>query len=118
MSIEIGETALAFFKASNRTVGTFLPIKSPDRSPLPDKPDYAGLLTFGGLRYTEDPTELEGIDLYGKAATLYVSEGVDVDHDFEPLYIVDPDKRKKVSELKKLCANSRARSSRRAIACS
>ena len=30
--------------------------------------------------------------------------GVDVDHDFEPLYIVDPDKRKKVSELKKLLA--------------
>ncbi|HEY8703467.1 MAG TPA: toprim domain-containing protein, partial [Gaiellaceae bacterium] len=28
--------------------------------------------------------------------------GVDVEHDFEPLYIVDPDKRKKVSELKKL----------------
>ena len=27
--------------------------------------------------------------------------GVDVEHDFEPLYIVDPDKKKKVSELKK-----------------
>ena len=24
-----------------------------------DKPDYAGLLTFGGLPYTEDPAELE-----------------------------------------------------------
>jgi DNA topoisomerase-1 len=32
--------------------------------------------------------------------------GVDVDHEFEPLYIVDPDKRKKVSELKKLLAAS------------
>jgi DNA topoisomerase-1 len=32
--------------------------------------------------------------------------GVDVDHDFAPLYIVDPDKRKKVSELKKLVAGS------------
>jgi len=32
--------------------------------------------------------------------------GVDVDHEFEPLYIVDPDKRKKVSELKKLLAGS------------
>src|SRR5947208_5840367 len=32
--------------------------------------------------------------------------GVDVDHDFEPLYIVDPDKRKKVGELKKLLAGS------------
>ena len=27
------------------------------------KPDYAGLLTFGGLPYTEDPAELEGVDL-------------------------------------------------------
>jgi agmatinase len=29
---------------------------------LPDKPDYAGLLTFGGLPYTEDPAELTGVD--------------------------------------------------------
>src|SRR5436309_4225887 len=28
--------------------------------------------------------------------------GVDVDHDFRPLYVVDPDKKKKVGELKKL----------------
>jgi agmatinase len=27
------------------------------------KPDYAGLLTFGGLPYTQDPAELEGIDV-------------------------------------------------------
>src|SRR4051795_7299880 len=32
--------------------------------------------------------------------------GVDVDHDFEPLYIIDPDKKKKVSELKKLLKES------------
>ncbi|HET6945894.1 MAG TPA: toprim domain-containing protein, partial [Gaiellaceae bacterium] len=32
--------------------------------------------------------------------------GVDVDHDFHPLYIVDPDKKKKVSELKKLLKDS------------
>jgi DNA topoisomerase-1 len=32
--------------------------------------------------------------------------GVDVDHDFEPLYVVDPDKKKKVSELRKLLAGS------------
>ncbi len=29
---------------------------------LPDKPDYAGLLTFSGLPYTEDPAELVGVD--------------------------------------------------------
>ncbi len=27
------------------------------------KPDYAGLLTFGGLPYTEDPAELQGVDV-------------------------------------------------------
>jgi agmatinase len=27
-----------------------------------EKPDYAGLLTFAGLRYTQDPAELEGVD--------------------------------------------------------
>jgi arginase family enzyme len=28
-----------------------------------EKPDFAGLLTFGGLPYTEDPAELAGIDV-------------------------------------------------------
>jgi DNA topoisomerase-1 len=32
--------------------------------------------------------------------------GVDIDHDFEPLYIVSPDKKSKVSELKKLLADA------------
>ncbi len=43
-------------------------------------------------------------DEYKKQA--WARLGVDVDHGFEPLYIVDPDKRKKVSELKKLLASS------------
>ena len=30
---------------------------------LPDKPDYAGLLTFGGVPFTQDPAELEGVDV-------------------------------------------------------
>ncbi|MGL6278503.1 MAG: agmatinase [Gaiella sp.] len=30
---------------------------------LPDKPDYAGLLTYSGLPYTEDPAELDGVDV-------------------------------------------------------
>ena len=28
-----------------------------------EKPDYAGLLTFGGLPYTQDAAELEGVDV-------------------------------------------------------
>ncbi|MEP6893162.1 MAG: agmatinase [Gaiellaceae bacterium] len=30
---------------------------------LPDKPDYAGLLTFGGAPYTQNPAELQGVDV-------------------------------------------------------
>ncbi len=30
---------------------------------LPDKPDYAGLLTFAGLPYTQDPVELANVDV-------------------------------------------------------
>jgi len=30
---------------------------------LGEKPDYAGLLTFGGLPYTQDPAELAGVDV-------------------------------------------------------
>jgi agmatinase len=30
---------------------------------LPDKPDYAGLLTYAGMPYTQDPTELDGVDV-------------------------------------------------------
>lgn len=30
---------------------------------LPDKPDYAGLLTYAGMPYTQDPAELDGIDI-------------------------------------------------------
>jgi agmatinase len=28
-----------------------------------EKPDYAGLLTFGGVPFTQDPAELEGVDV-------------------------------------------------------
>jgi arginase family enzyme len=30
---------------------------------LPDKPDYAGLLTYAGLPFTQDPAELAGVDV-------------------------------------------------------
>jgi agmatinase len=32
-------------------------------APHGEKPDYAGLLTFGGAPYTEDPAELAGVDV-------------------------------------------------------
>lgn len=30
---------------------------------LPEKPDYAGLLTYAGMPYTQDPAELAGVDV-------------------------------------------------------
>ena len=30
---------------------------------LPDKPDYAGLLTYAGMPYTQDPAQLAGVDV-------------------------------------------------------
>ena len=30
---------------------------------LPDKPDYAGLLTYADMPYTQDPTQLSGVDI-------------------------------------------------------
>jgi agmatinase len=30
---------------------------------LPDKPDYAGLLTYAGMPYTQDASELDGVDV-------------------------------------------------------
>jgi agmatinase len=34
-----------------------------ERHGLPDKPDYAGLLTYAGMPYTQDPAELAGVDV-------------------------------------------------------
>jgi agmatinase len=39
------------------------PIERWRRLGLPDKPDYAGLLTFGGAPYTQDAAELAGVDV-------------------------------------------------------
>ncbi len=43
-----------------------------------EKPDYAGLLTFSGVPYTEDPAELEGFDvaIVGAPMDDLVSDGV------------------------------------------
>jgi zinc protease len=41
---DVQRVALAYFKPSNRTGGTFLPDNTPDRSPLPAAPDVASLV--------------------------------------------------------------------------
>jgi agmatinase len=39
------------------------PLERWRRLGLPDKPDYAGLLTFAALPYAQDPAELDGVDI-------------------------------------------------------
>jgi agmatinase len=39
------------------------PLERWRRLGLPDKPDYAGLLTFGGMPYTQDASELADVDV-------------------------------------------------------
>jgi agmatinase len=39
------------------------PLERWKQAGLPDKPDYAGLLTFAGMPYTQDPAELAGVDV-------------------------------------------------------
>ena len=39
------------------------PLERWKASGLPDKPEYAGLLTFAGMPYTQDPAELVGVDV-------------------------------------------------------
>jgi zinc protease len=41
---DVQRVALAYFKPSNRTGGTFIPDNTPDRSPLPAAPDIAALV--------------------------------------------------------------------------
>ena len=47
-----------------RTAGS-LTVLDPQKRwrPLPDKPDYAGFLSFGGLPLTQEPAELAGVDV-------------------------------------------------------
>ena len=39
------------------------PLERWRRAGLPDKPDYAGLLTYSGMPYTHDQAELSGVDV-------------------------------------------------------
>jgi zinc protease len=40
----VKKVALAYLKASNRTVGEFIPTKAPERAPLPAQPDVAAMV--------------------------------------------------------------------------
>src|SRR5580765_5731270 len=46
-----------------RIAGVIDPLARWKEIGLPDKPDYAGLLTYAGMPYTQDPAELTGVDV-------------------------------------------------------
>ncbi len=41
---DVGRAAASYFKASNRTVGEFIPTAKPERAEIPSAPDVAALL--------------------------------------------------------------------------
>ncbi len=58
--------------------------------------------SIGHIRDLPSPSELPATEKKGRFARF----AVDVDNDFEPYYVVDPDKRKKVAELKRKLAEA------------
>jgi DNA topoisomerase I len=58
--------------------------------------------SVGHIRDLPTPSELPAEEKKGRFGKF----AVDVDHDFEPYYVVDADKRKKVSELKRALKNA------------
>ena len=84
-------------RTSSRRSSSRLPRRRP--SPAISASDYVVESSIGHIR-----------DLPNRAAEIpekikkesWARLGVDVDNDFEPLYVVDPDKKEKVAELKKL----------------
>jgi DNA topoisomerase I len=61
-------------------------------------PGYEVEASVGHIRDLPTPSELPAAEKKGRFGKF----AVDVDRDFEPYYVVDPDKKKKVSELKRL----------------
>src|SRR5579871_309344 len=61
-------------------------------------PDFVVESSVGHIRDLPDSAAAIPEEYKGEA---WARLGVDVDHDFEPLYVVDPDKKKKVGELRK-----------------
>jgi len=60
-------------------------------------PGYEVQASVGHIRDLPTPSELPKEEKKGRFGKF----AVDVDNDFEPFYVVDPDKRKRVSELKR-----------------
>ncbi len=66
-------------------------------------PEFVVESSVGHIRDLPDSAAEIPEKLKGEA---WARLGVDIEHDFEPLYVVDPDKKKKVSELRKHLADA------------
>jgi DNA topoisomerase-1 len=66
-------------------------------------PDFVVESSVGHIRDLPDSAAEIPEQYKGEA---WARLGVDIEHDFEPLYVVDPDKKKKVAELRKLLAGA------------
>jgi DNA topoisomerase I len=65
-------------------------------------PDYDVEASIGHIRDLPTPSELPAEEKKGRFGKF----AVDVDAGFEPYYVVDPDKKKKVAELRRLLKNA------------
>jgi len=65
-------------------------------------PEYDIEASFGHVRDIPTPSEMPADMKKGPFGKF----GIDVDNGFEPYYVVDPDKKKRVSDLKKLLKNA------------
>jgi DNA topoisomerase-1 len=66
-------------------------------------PDFVVESSVGHIRDLPDSAAEIPEQLKGEP---WARLGVNIEHDFEPLYVVDPDKKKKVAELRKELANA------------
>lgn len=66
-------------------------------------PDYVVEASIGHIR--DLPVRASDVPATYKKLP-WAKEGVDIEHGFEPLYLVDPQKRKKIAELKALLTDS------------
>jgi zinc protease len=77
---DVARVAKTYFKASNRTVGEFLPTKTPDRAPLTETPDVAAIVKkieggTGAERGEDFTATLEAIE--GRTERRKLKSGLD-----------------------------------------
>jgi zinc protease len=78
---DVARVAKTYFKSSNRTIGEFLPTKTPDRAPLTETPDVASIVKkieggTGAERGEDFTATIEAIE--GRTERRHLKSGLDV----------------------------------------